>query len=100
MSRRLRYTCGAPEGKCTGSVTKMTKGWRGSPKAHASREEAFRCYAAYLLSEGYTQLSAHEFVSPDGGPILVLSRISQFGGVLRTGKVDRYMPKRASGIVY
>jgi len=37
---------------------------------------------------------------PDGGPILVLSKKSKFGGRMRKGKAGRVMPERGGGVVY
>ena len=96
MSRAQRFLCGTPEGQCTGSHAQLTAKWSGSSKVHATREDAKRCYVHYLKSQGYVQLSANEFQLGDG-PVVVLTRTSRFGGVMRQGKEKRFMPRRGSG---
>ncbi len=100
MSRQRRFLCGVPENECTGSVTQNTKGWRGSRKSHVTREEAFTCKANNLVRHGYVRFGSKEFASPNDGPILLLNKKSKFGGVLRQGKEDRFMPRRGSGEVW
>lgn len=56
--------------------------------------------AHHLKAQGYIPVGAREFLTPGGGPVLVLSKKSKFGGRLRNGKLgERLMPKRG-GIVY
>jgi hypothetical protein len=53
---------------------------------HGSSKEAFRCYVAYLMKIGYERIGMREFRSPEGGPILVLTKQTKFGSVMRPGK--------------
>jgi hypothetical protein len=62
-------------------------------KSHATPEEAFACYRAWLLRQGYRQVGGREFLSPEDGVIVVLTRRSRFGAVLRGGKEERFMPE-------
>ena len=100
-----RVLCGVPNVSCTGSayITKQ----QIPPKAHGSRDEAFRCMVKYLKSEGYERIGPREFRPPGGGYIKVLNKKSRFGGLLRTGKraeggttSSRFMPDRGAGIIY
>ena len=100
-----RILCGVPVASCggTGYVTKQ----QISPKAHGSRDEAFRCMRRHLIAQGYVPIGPREFRPPDGGCILVLTKKSRFGGRLRTGKraeggttTSRFMPDRGAGIIY
>jgi hypothetical protein len=60
-------------------------------RSHATPEEAFACYRAWLLRQGYRQLGGREFLSPEG-TIIVLTKRRRFGAVLRGGKEERFMP--------
>lgn len=90
MSRRYRWLCQTPTGYCKGSKTIVAPAMAGR-LSHASAEEAFRCYVAYLLSQGYKRVGSREFAPPDGGPVLVLTKKSRYGARLRGGKEGRVM---------
>lgn len=90
---QLKHTCGVPKELCNGGTVLTNKSLGGSIKAHGTSEEAFKCHKRYLLSQGYEQIGSRDFRPPDGGPILILSKKSKFGGKLRKGKADRWMPK-------
>lgn len=100
MSRVNMFLCGTPKEQCGGSLLPTSDKWKGSPKGHGSRQDAMRCYTRYLKSIGYQQLGTREFAPPDGGPVLVLSKVTRFGGRMRKGKEKRVMPKDGSGVVY
>jgi len=103
------YTCGVPAVDCNGSSVTTSFGIRCVRTAHNSSTEAFKCRTRYLIKVlGYTKegptgpLGAREFCPPDGGPILVLTKKSRFGGVLRRGKggeqgASRVMPYKGLG---
>ncbi len=91
MSRRNRWLCQTPPHLCRGSKTVIAPALAGRP-SHASPEEAFRCYVAYLLSQGYKRAGSREFAPPDDGPVLVLTKKSRYGARLRAGKEGRVMP--------
>jgi hypothetical protein len=55
-------------------------------KAHGSSEQAFKCYEQYLLRNGYKKIGSREFQPIAGGPVMVLTKKSHFGGRLRKGK--------------
>ena len=101
----LAYTCGVDEKRCSGSKMTASQGLRNFLKIHGSPEEAFKCKARDLVAnEGYTQIGPREFSPKDGGPILVLTKKSKFGGILRrgkrgteTGSTNRVMPKKRGG---
>lgn len=92
--RPHKILCGVPDINCMGTWTAASNGIRhgGQRKLHTSPEEAFKCYAKYLLSQGYKQIGPREFAPPDGGPIMLLSKKSKFGARCRGGKGDRQMP--------
>jgi hypothetical protein len=92
--RPHKVICGVPDANCSGSSTAASNGIRhgGQRKMHGSHEEAFKCYAKYLLSQGYKQIGSREFAPPDGGPIMLLTKKSKFGSTCRGGKGDRQMP--------
>ena len=88
MSRNQKYTCGTPDEHCSGGNVSLPK---RSVKAHNTPEEAFACFRRYLLKVlGYTAVDGcgRSFRPPDGGPVLVLTKKSRYGGTLRTGKAD------------
>jgi hypothetical protein len=91
MSTRYRILCGVPEEECTGGKF-QTDQRLGTKKAHTSRKGAFDCRARWLRSQGYEQVGSREFKPPDGGPRLILSKKSKFGGFLRLGKEGRFTP--------
>lgn len=82
-----RVMCGTPHEYCSGSNVK-TSSWLGSSqRVHSDSPQAFRCYARFLLATGYEAVGAREFrkVGANEG-ILVLTKKSHFGAILRTGK--------------
>lgn len=91
MSSKAKFLCGVPNLECNG--TKLITDQRLGEKAHSSPEDAFRCYANYLIKRGYRRISTREFEHPTTKEILVISRRSKFGSRLRTGKEgQRFMP--------
>ena len=99
----FKYLCGTPDNKCRGSLTQLAS-CQGHTKSHSSTDEAFRCYAAYLIGEGYTQVGSREFAAPNGGPVLVLTKKSRFGARLRKGKNvegkgSRFTTQRTGGTI-
>jgi len=97
----MKVACQTPKKECTGGLTAVNNNLvgQGSPrKLHSSSEEAFQCYSSFLLRNGYTQVGSREFRQPDGG-ILMLSKRSRYGAVMRKGKSDtgkagnRFMPR-------
>jgi len=66
-------TCSTPIKECSGTITEAGNG-RGVTKWHRTSLDVHNCYGKYLQSQGYTKLSRRTFRSPDGGPILVLSK--------------------------
>jgi hypothetical protein len=96
--RKPKYLCGTPDTYCIGSLSSVSNGLRKSRKAHGQPEEAFACYAQYLIKQGYTQCGPREFYlvdkrSGEAGPIVVLTKKSRFGARLRGGKGNRYTPE-------
>ena len=103
-----KVCCGTPAANCTGGVVTMNSGWRGfgldkSAKVHNSNEEAFNCYSHYLQSIGYMRVGSREFETPSG-TILVLTKKSHFGSILRRGKSsdgaktkNRFVPPKMKG---
>lgn len=97
MSRRYKILCGVPDYHCQGGIL-STDQQLGTKKAHGSHEDAFRCYARYLVKVlGFTRVGAREFQNPNNGPIRVLTKKSRFGTRLMAGKGgdkgSRYMPR-------
>lgn len=98
----MRVLCGVPQMECTGSATQVSAGMGHSRKAHGSRSEAFRCRVAQLRKAGYERVGSREFRKPGGG-ILVLTKKTRFGHMMRKGKRggetggSRYMPKGRHG---
>lgn len=93
-----RFLCGTPEQYCSGKITRLTKGWKGSHRTHSSHLEAFKCHVQYLKKEGFTQIGNREFVDPQDDSVLVLTKKSRFGGKLRRGKEGgRSMPSVRTG---
>lgn len=103
----MSVLCGTPSNKCSGAVLKQTssslKGRKEASKCHSSSEEAFRCYARYLMQDlGCVATGSRTFAPPDGGPVYLLDKKSKFGGKLRKGKNEkgsgsRLMPKYREG---
>lgn len=80
-----RFICGSMH-NCSGSLSQTEI---GSMRTHASREEAFKCKVHDLMSRGYIRVGKREFKDPNDGTILILSRITKFGGEMRGGKVEQ-----------
>ena len=101
MSRQQRYLCGTPEKECQGALTSVSPKWKGSHKTHGTREDAMRCYRHHLINNlGYLAGdSTRELIAPDGRR-LILSKPSHFGGLMRRGKENRFMPRRGSGEIW
>ena len=99
--RQKRYLCGVPDNYCQGSLTQSCNGLGKSCRSHGSPMQAFSCYANYLIKQGYKQVGPREFSSPNNGPIVVLTKKSKFGTMLRGGKGDRFMPSNfnSGGII-
>lgn len=95
MSRQLAYMCKTPREHCSGASPTQEV-----PHAyHGSREEAFRCTVRYYKQVlGYEQISPREFRTPRG--ILVMDKVSKFGGLVRRGKEGRFMQDRKHGVVW
>lgn len=100
-----RYVCQTPQSDCDGGKTGTSQGLnrKDSMKAHGTPEEAFRCYARYLQSQGYNRLSSREYQRP-GEPIELLTKPCRYGAPLRKGKNElkgkggkRYMPAIVKG---
>ena len=101
-----RFTCGVPAKHCGGSSPILSFSIRTNIlKCHGSPEQAFRCHARWLTQvEGYTRLGPREFTKGESSPVLVLTKKSKFGGVLRQGKHEsgksnakRVMPTNRGG---
>lgn len=101
-----RFLCGTPNDSCVGAITQLNAGIRSRSKAHATREDAFKCYQKWLLSQGYKKVGGREFAPPEGvddGYITLLNKKSKFGAIMRQGKagskslsgVNRFVPKHS-----
>lgn len=104
------YLCPTPKQHCSGTIAKLNAGLdKRGIKKHGDQKSAMKCYATYLTSVlGCEKLSNREFRHPNGGPIEVLSRESQFGARLRSGKrgegnaigsVNRGMPVSHAAVI-
>ena len=83
------YTCGVPSAFCSGSFTTTNAALKDSSqkRVHNTPEAAFKCHGHYLVAGlGFTQVSAREFLAPDGSGLRVLTKPSRFGARLRNGK--------------
>ncbi|MCC6421405.1 MAG: hypothetical protein IT429_24480 [Gemmataceae bacterium] len=92
-----RRLCGVPPHECRGALIQLSPGLTSGLKSHATPEEAFGCYRAWLLRLGYRQVGSREFESPADGRIILLTRKRRFGAVLRGGKEGRHMPGQFPG---
>src|SRR3990167_8649639 len=111
MSSRAIY-CGTPIAECTGSLVTLNGMWRPdgkynnkSGKLHHDRTQAFQCYCRHLVGQGYKRLGRREFEGPTGA-VLVLDKMSRFGGEFRKGKMgdkskadSRFTPIRGRGAI-
>lgn len=92
MATTRKILCGTPTKHCSGSLTPTSAWLGGAQRAHNSSEDAFRCYARYLVGVlGGEQVGGREFRLPEGNElgvsgVLVLTKKSRFGGELRPGK--------------
>lgn len=96
-----RYLCGVSDGGCFASVIETPLNNK-IMRLHPTSEDAFKCKVRELIRQGYTRISSREF-SKDNGPILVLTKQSHFGGMLRMGKAGegiRQTTKRCMWINY
>jgi len=81
-----RFVCGTPDAYCSGNITVMT-GVKSKSKSHSSSRDAFKCYANYLIKvKGYKRIGSREFINPETGAVLVISKESKHGTPLRSGK--------------
>lgn len=103
------YRCPSPQERCLGTRVECNGGISKSSKSiriHSSREDAFRCYVRYLLSQGYKPygINRRDFESPSGS-ILVLDKMTHFGAELRQGKTakgkktKRVVPMKRGGLI-
>lgn len=98
----LKFLCGCPQEHCNGSNMAVNQGLKhsgGMRKVHSSSKEAFKCYSAWMVAQGYTRLTNQEYYKP-GHPIVMLNKQGKFGAVLRIGKGmegsskgNRFVPK-------
>jgi len=95
--------CGVPGRSCKGSKRKVSQGMGKFVMSHADSKEAFNCKVDFLLSQGYKRREGYirDFIPPDGGHILMLTKQSKFGAFMRNGKESaRSMPVgRRGGLV-
>jgi hypothetical protein len=80
------HTCGVPKDSCSGTSSRVNMALGTSRKLHPSPEDAFRCRQRYLIKEGYRQLGPRDFQDPNTGEVLVLTKPSRYGAMLRNGK--------------
>lgn len=80
------WTCGCPKDACSGANARVNMALGTGRRLHPSPEDAFRCRQRYLISIGYEQLGSREFKAPDGSGVLILTKQSRFGSMLRNGK--------------
>lgn len=94
------YMCPTPKDKCCGSGSNLSASLdKKGIKKHGSSEEAFNCYASYLVNHcGCERISAREFKHPNGGGIEVLSRKAKFGERLRSGKSGESGQSKSRGM--
>jgi hypothetical protein len=81
----MKHLCGVPTPSCKGTTRQLNSGFA---KVHNSPQEAFKCYAHWLVSKGYKKLGEREYLSPEkeGGGVHVLTKKCRFGCALRQGK--------------
>lgn len=85
-----KYMCGTPADTCGGGKMETNMGWQN---VHSSPQDAFKCYRRWLIKQGYTLVGTRELRPPNGGPILVLTKPSHFGGEMRGGKKAQNLSK-------
>lgn len=80
------HTCGCPKDHCSGTLSRVNMALGTNRKLHPSPEDAFRCRQRHLVAIGYKQLGPRDFQDPETGEVLVLTKPSRFGSMLRNGK--------------
>lgn len=94
--------CQTPNEHCTGTWKDAAHSLHLRAKVHRDHEQAFRCYAKYLVNVlGYTKVGGREFQRGDE-PILVLTKRTRYGARCRTGGKDkgwRALSKHKQGAV-
>lgn len=91
MTSNRRYLCGTPTPQCGGAKTVVANFMGKYQKSHGSPQQAFKCYRAWLLSQGFEQVDSRAFRAPEDNilgvtGVLLLSKPSHFGAPLRGGK--------------
>lgn len=97
------HACGTPREHCSGAITTVNAGMRGSTaiKAHMESQQAFACHKNWLVSVlGYLSTDDARTLKPGpntpperGDECVVLTKQSRFGARLRNGKEGtRNMP--------
>jgi hypothetical protein len=85
-----KYSCGVSREHCTGTSIGLNSRCGGNlnpkVKLHSTRKEAFKCKCRHLISTGHERVGSREFREPNGGPIVVLTKVSHFGAEWRSGK--------------
>jgi hypothetical protein len=104
MKSSQAILCSTPSEHCSGGHL-ISDQHLGTTKVHQTHEDAFRCYSRYLVNvKGYTRLNSREF-HKDDQPVLLIPKVSHFGGRLRRGKGDktakskRLMPRKGRGVI-
>lgn len=91
------FLCNTPNEFCSGGNLNSDQQLQHK-KYHNSRKQAYNCYIKYLKSLGYHEVYGHCMQLEDG-PVLMLGKVGNYGGELRSGKSDkdvtgkRLMPK-------
>lgn len=94
-----KVLCGTPKEYCIGDIKPANQSLGKTCRCHQTHQEAFKCYAQYLIKIGYKQIANNEF-QKDNDPILILTKKCRFGAQMRRGKgidkgqgADRYVPQ-------
>ena len=76
MPRKIGgFACPTPGVECNGSAVKAEHGTPGAMvNIHKTPGEVLACEARFLVSHGYKRLGSRAFESPNGGPVLILSK--------------------------
>ena len=90
------FACATPVNYCTGKRNKA----EGSTTVglHASQEECISCKGQYLQKQGYVKKSKREWICPDSGRIMVLSRKAPRAKPVR--KNEKYLTKQAKFLAW
>ena len=67
--RMSLFLCSVPFDKCTGASNTKER-----LKFHTSPEEVLSCKGFHLTQQGYTKINRREYINPETGRILVLTR--------------------------